>query len=108
PSEQQQRAAIEKAVPFAFAPTFSQEIIDNVLRFGSNAEKSRMQIAAEFSKQKPLSDKAAYLQKLFKGGNGFLRDEGNAAVWAYALPGAAAPDMEITCRLSAGSGRRSG
>ncbi len=83
PSEQQQRAAIEKAAPFAFIPTpaFSQEVIDNVLRFGGNAKNNRMQIAAEFSKQKPLSDKAAYLSRLFNGGNGFLRDEGNVAAW---------------------------
>ena len=53
PSEQQQRAAIEKAAPFAFIPTpaFSQEVIDNVLRFGGNSKNKRMQIAAEFSKQ---------------------------------------------------------
>ena len=40
-----------------------------------------MEIAAEFSKQKPLADKAAYLQNLFEGGHGFLSDDGNISVW---------------------------
>lgn len=81
PSEQQQRAAIEKAAPFVFKQNFSQEEIDNVLRFGCNENKSRMEIAAEFSKQKSLADKADYLQRLFEGGHGFLSDVGNISVW---------------------------
>ena len=98
PSEQQQRAAIEKAAPFVFkrsnsAPPFplktaafvkqkfSDEEIDNVLRFGCNKNKARMEIAAEFSKQNSLGEKAAYLQNLFEGGSGFLNDAGNISVW---------------------------
>lgn len=81
PSEQQQRAAIEKAAPVLFTQAFSQEETDNVLRFGCNENKARMEIAAEFSKQKPLADKAAYLQGLFEGGHGFLSDVGNISVW---------------------------
>ena len=98
PSEQEQRAAIEKAAPFVFkrsnsAPPFplktaafvkqkfGDEEIDNVLRFGCNKNKARMEIAAEFSKQKSLGEKAAYLQNLFEGGSGFLNDAGNISVW---------------------------
>lgn len=98
PSEQQQRAAIEKAAPFVFkrsnsAPPFplktaafvkqkfSEEEIDNVLRFGCNKNKARMEIAAEFSKQKSLGEKAAYLQNLFEGGSGFLNNASNISVW---------------------------
>ena len=81
PSEQQQRAAIEKAAPFVFKQNFSQEEIDNVLRFGCNAKNARMEIAAEFSKRKPLTGKADYLQRLFEGGHGFLSDVGNISVW---------------------------
>lgn len=81
PSEQQQRAAIEKAAPVLFTQEFSQEEIDNVLRFGCNEKNARMEIAAEFSKRKPLEEKAAYLQGLFEGGHGFLSDEGNISVW---------------------------
>ena len=81
PSEQQQRAAIAKAAPFVFKQNFSQEEIDNVLRFGCNENKARMEIAAEFSKQKPLAEKAAYLQNLFEGGSGFLSDVGNISIW---------------------------
>ncbi len=81
PSEQQQRAAIAKAAPVLFKQKFSQEETDNVLRFGCNERNARMEIAAEFSKQKPLADKAAYLQNLFEGGHGFLNDDGNISVW---------------------------
>ncbi len=81
PSEQQQRAAIAEAAPVLFKQNFSQEEIDDVLRFGCNEKNARMEIAAEFSKQKPLADKAAYLQGLFEGGSGFLSDAGNISVW---------------------------
>ena len=66
PSEQQQRAAIANAAPVLFKQKFSQQETDNVLRFGCNEKNARMEIAAEFSKQKPLAEKAAYLQNFFE------------------------------------------
>ena len=36
-----------------------------------------MKIAAEFSKQKPLEDRAVFLKKLYYGGNGLITDMGN-------------------------------
>ena len=40
-----------------------------------------MKIAAEFSKQKPLEDCAAFLKALYHGGNGLITDNGRLSAW---------------------------
>jgi len=53
-----------------FLCSFLRIDIDHILRAGGNADAARMKIAAEFSKQKPLEDRAVFLEKLYYGGNG--------------------------------------
>ena len=43
----------------------SQDDIDHILRAGGNADAARMKIAAEFSKQKPLENRTAFLKALY-------------------------------------------
>ena len=59
----------------------SQNDIDHILRTGGNADAARMKIAAEFSKQKPLEDRAVFLKKLYYGGNGLITDNGRFSAW---------------------------
>ena len=59
----------------------SQNDIDHILRAGGNADAARMKIAAEFSKQKPLEDRAVFLEKLYYGGNGLITDNGRFSAW---------------------------
>ena len=59
----------------------SQNDIDHILRAGGNADAARMKIAAEFSKQKPLEDRAAFLKALYYGGNGLITDNGRLSAW---------------------------
>ena len=59
----------------------SQDDIDHILRAGGNADAARMKIAAEFSKQKPLEDRAVFLEKLYYGGNGLITDNGRFSAW---------------------------
>ena len=59
----------------------SQDDIDHILRAGGNADAARMKIAAEFSKQKPLEDCAAFLKALYYGGNGLITDNGRLSAW---------------------------
>ena len=64
--------------PFSFA----QGDIDHVLRLGGNTDRFRERVAAEFEKQKPISEIAAYLPTLYHGGSGV----GSIAAW-YAEDG---------------------
>ena len=59
----------------------SQDDIDHILRMGGNEEDARMRIAAEFSKQKPLEERAAFLKALYHGGNGLITDNGRFSAW---------------------------
>ena len=58
-----------------------QDDIDHILRTGGNADDARMKIAAEFSKQKPVEDRAAFLKNLYYGGNGLITDNGRFSAW---------------------------
>ncbi|MEE0718764.1 MAG: LPD11 domain-containing protein [Oscillospiraceae bacterium] len=40
-----------------------------------------MKIVAEFSKQKPLEDRAAFLKALYHGGNGLITENGKISAW---------------------------
>ena len=84
PSEAEQIQSIaeaESVTPSAFSMFISQENIDHILRAGGNADAARMKIAAEFSKQKPLENRAVFLEKLYYGGNGLITDNGRFSAW---------------------------
>ena len=84
PSEAEQIQSIaeaESVTPSAFSMFISQDDIDHILRAGGNADAARMKIAAEFSKQKPLEDRAAFLKALYHGGNGLITDNGRFSAW---------------------------
>ena len=84
PSEAEQIQSIaeaESVTPSAFSMFISQDDIDHILRAGGNADAARMKIAAEFSKQKPLEDRAVFLEKLYYGGNGLITDNGRFSAW---------------------------
>ena len=59
----------------------SQSDIDHILRAGGNADAARMRITAEFSKQKPLEERAAFLKNLYYGGNGLITESGKVSAW---------------------------
>ena len=84
PSEAEQIQSIaeaESVTPSAFSMFISQDDIDHILRMGGNEEDARMRIAAEFSKQKPLEERAAFLKALYHGGNGLITDNGRFSAW---------------------------
>ena len=80
PTEAEQIESIaeaERAESALSAFSFTQEEIDNVLRLGGNTDRQRERIVAAFEKQKPTTEIAAYLQRLYHGGNGI----GSMNVW---------------------------
>ena len=80
PTEAEQIESIaeaERAEPAHSAFSFTQEEIDHVLRLGGNTVRQRERIVAAFEKQKPTEEIAAYLQRLYHGGNGI----GSMNVW---------------------------
>ena len=86
PTEAEQIAYIDIAesvndTPSAFSMFISQDDIDHILRTGGNADEARMKIAAEFSKQKPVEDRAVFLKSLYYGGNGLITDNGRFSAW---------------------------
>ena len=87
PTESEQIEYIDKAETEAFSAfSLSQDDIDTVLRYGGNADDSRMRITAEFMKDKPTEAHAAFLKSLFRGGNGYRVNGRNIAAW-YAEDG---------------------
>ena len=86
PTEAEQIAYIDTAesandAPSAISAFISQDDIDHILRTGGNADEARMKIAAEFSKQKPIADRAAFLKNLYYGGNGLITENGRFSAW---------------------------
>ena len=86
PTEAEQIAYIDTAesandAPSAISAFISQDDIDRILRTGGNADEARMKIAAEFSKQKPIADRAAFLKNLYYGGNGLITENGRFSAW---------------------------
>ena len=86
PTEEEQIAYIDTAesandASSAFSMFISQNDIDHILRTGGNADDARMKIAAEFSKQKPIEDRAAFLKNLYYGGNGLITENGRFSAW---------------------------
>ena len=86
PTEEEQIAYIDTAesvnnTPSAFSAFILQDDIDHILRTGGNADEARMKIAAEFSKQKPIEARAAFLKALYHGGNGLITENGRFSAW---------------------------
>ena len=86
PTEEEQIAYIDTAesvnnTPSAFSAFILQDDIDHILRTGGNADDARMKIVAEFSKQKPIEDRAAFLKNLYYGGNGLITENGRLSAW---------------------------
>ena len=82
PTESEQITYIDKAETDAFSAfSLSQDDIDTVLRYGGNADDSRMRITAEFMKDKPTETHAEYLKSLFRGGNGYRINGRDIAAW---------------------------
>ena len=84
-TEEEQIAHIDEAesmvMPSAFSMFISQDDIDHILRTGGNEEDARMRIAAEFSKQKSLENRAAFLKALYHGGSGLITENGKISAW---------------------------
>ena len=70
-----------QATPSAFSMFISQADIDHILRTGGNEDDARMKIVAEFSKQKPLENRATFLKALYHGGNGLITENGKISAW---------------------------
>jgi len=84
PTEAEQIAQIdeaENARKASFAFSLSQEHLDMVLQSGSNKENSRLRIAAEFIKGKPVSEIADFLRQEYVGGKGFRTEPDDISVW---------------------------
>ena len=86
PTEEEQIAYIDTAesandAPSAFSMFISQDDIDHILRTGGNADDARMKIVAEFSKQKSIEERAAFLKNLYYGGNGLITENGRFSAW---------------------------
>ena len=87
PTESEQIEYIDKAETASFSAfSLSQDDIDTVLRYGGNADDSRMRITAEFMKDKPTEAHAEYLKSLFRGGNGYRVNGRDISAW-YAEDG---------------------
>ena len=52
-----------------------------VLQSGSNKANSRLRIAAEFVKGKPVSEIADFLKREYEGGKGFRTEPDDISVW---------------------------
>ena len=84
PTEEAQIAQIDHAEsvqPSAFSMLISQNEMDHLLRTGGNADEARMKIIAEFSKQKSVENRAAFLKSLCYGGNGLITENGRFSAW---------------------------
>ena len=99
PSEAEQIATIQEAesvsTDMPFASSVSQDVIDEVLRQGSNVSNSRMRIAAEFSKGKSLTEQGEFLRTQYVGGYGLHAAGTDFSAWyaddgIHVAPGKAA------------------
>ena len=71
--------AEDAQAPSAFA--CPEEVIDAVLRSGENTSYLRERVVAEFEKQRPLDDIAAFLPTAYRGGVGVSVDGERYAAW---------------------------
>ena len=71
--------AEDAQAPSAFS--CSQEVVDAVLRVGENTSYLRERVVAEFEKQRPLNEIAAFLPTVYHGGVGVSVDGERYAAW---------------------------
>ena len=71
--------AEDAQAPSAFS--CPQEVIDAVLRVGENTSYLRERVVAEFEKQRPLDEMAAFLPSVYHGGAGVIVDGEKYAAW---------------------------
>lgn len=86
PSEDEQIAAIdtfeaESITTMPFASSISQDVIDLVLRAGSNTQDGRLIIANDFVKQLPIDEIAQHMREIYHGGFGMNVDGKPYAAW---------------------------
>ncbi len=103
PTEEEQIQRIDEAESGSgfeslFAPSFSQDDIDNILRFGSNSDRAREKIVDEFSKNKTTDEKVDFLVETYHGGYGINSNGRDISVWygdegIYLANGSAARDV---------------
>ncbi len=103
PTEEEQIQSIDEAESGSgfeslFAPSFSQDDVDNILRFGSNTERARERIVDEFSKNKTIDEKVDFLVETYRGGYGINSNGRDISVWygeegIYLANGSAARDV---------------
>ena len=61
--------------------SYPQEVIDAILRVGENTSYLRERVVAEFEKQCPLDEIAAFLPTVYHGGAGVVVDGERYAAW---------------------------
>ena len=103
PTEEEQIQSIDEAESGSgfeslFAPSFSQDDVDNILRFGSNTERARERMVDEFSKNKTIDEKVDFLVETYRGGYGINSNGRDISVWygeegIYLANGSAARDV---------------
>ena len=71
--------AEDAQAPSAFS--FTQKVMDDVLRLGGNTDELRMRVVAEFEKRRSIDEIAAFLPTVYRGGNGFTVNSYKYAVW---------------------------
>ncbi len=82
PTVEQQQKNVREAEQMSFAFSVPQQVIDEVLCDGTNEENSVLEICIEFSKNKSMEEKAAFLQKLYDtDGKGFILDGVKVSAW---------------------------
>ena len=86
PSETEQIQIIdsieaERSGNLPFASFISQEVIDEILRQGSNTSNHRMIMAVDFMKQLPIETVAEHMQKVYHGGYGLVVGGRQFSAW---------------------------
>ena len=109
PTEEEQIQSIDEAesgfgYESLFAPSFSQDDVDNILRFGSNTEHARERIVFEFSKNKSVDEKVEFLMEMYHGGYGIGDNGKDISVWygeegIYLANGSAARDVRTAALI---------
>lgn len=109
PTEEEQIQSIDEAesgfgYESLFAPSFSQDDVDNILRFGSNTEHARERIVFEFSKNKSVDEKVEFLMEIYHGGYGIGDNGKDISVWygeegIYLANGSAARDVRTAALI---------
>ena len=88
PTEQEQIQRITENLkvnkPLSYSVfSMSQEMIDRILRMGSNRNNSLLRIVSFYQKDKSIEEKADFLQKEYQGGKGLYIDGQKISIWFH-------------------------